>query len=170
MVCKRTESRRRAPAAPHGAPHANPIPREEMRVEKQCWIPALPRSPMVSAQGARELPKGTWGSGGSPSTHLSVERLLLFWYVQFRRQKEDTVEAGIQDALRFAFQCRLHSAGRTERSLLDTVPRGFGKEGHGPPQGGGSLPASFRAARSLPWGRASQTRAWAATSCRQWSA
>lgn len=122
MVCKRTESCRRAPAAPRRAPHPNPIPKEETRVEKQSWLPALPGSPVVSAQGAREQPKGTWGSGGSPSTHLSVESLLLFWYVQFRRQKEDTVEAGIQDALCFAFQCCLHSAGRGERSLLDTVP------------------------------------------------
>lgn len=119
MVCKRTQSCRRAP---HGAPHPNPIPREETRVEKQSWFPALPGSPMVSAQGAREQPKGTRGSGGPPSTHLKVESFLLFWYAQFRRQKEDTVEARIQDALRLAFQCCLHSAGRGERSLLDAVP------------------------------------------------
>lgn len=39
--------------------------------------------------------------------------------------------------------------------------------GRGPPRAGGSLPASFRAASSLPWGRASQMWAWAATSCWQ---
>ena len=39
--------------------------------------------------------------------------------------------------------------------------------GRGPPWGGGSLPASFRAARSLPWGHASQMWVWAATSCWQ---
>lgn len=112
-------------------------------MEKQSWLPALPGSPAVSAQGAREQPKGTWRSGGSPSTHLIVEFFLLFWYAQFRRQKEDTVEAGIQNALRFAFQRCLHSAARGERSPLDTMPRGHGKEDvdlHG--QEEASLPAS----------------------------
>ncbi|XP_042739972.1 uncharacterized protein LOC122186963 [Lagopus leucura] len=92
VVSKRIESCRRAPAAPHRALHPNPIPKEEMRVEKQSWFATLPESPMVTAQGAREQPKRTWGSAGLPSTHLSIEIFLLFYVLppcagSFRRTK-----------------------------------------------------------------------------------